>query len=475
MINYSQINIILIGLGPHAKRIYMNLFKKYNIKLNVLVDLESKRNEIMEYLRINGFSSTELFLLDDNTKDLLTLPENKANELKELLKKHEIKYAIISTEPKAHFAYTKFFLENSINILLDKPITAPINSNHDINQTQKIKEEYEELCNLYKKMGLKTKCIIQCQRRFHEGFLYVKNLLKTIVKKYNIPITYIDIYHNDGMWVMPNEFLSRENHPYKYGYGKLFHSGYHFIDLLTWLLEVNQLTTSKDINNCEMYVSTYNPSDFLNVMNNDNYKLIFNTEKFNEIFEEEKNNNIYKDYGEIDFHSILNFKQNDKIITNCSLNLMQSGFSKRSWIDLPKDIYKGNGRIRHERLNINVGPLLNIQIHSYQAYEINDSEQFLNNHIGSVEHFDIYIFRNSKIIGGKSFELIDIATLSDKDKEFFNGYNEKARENCFLSFLNNSNCDSDLLNHKNSIEIVQKAYEIMATKSKESNFKFQIY
>ena len=148
MINYSQINIILIGLGPHAKRIYMNLFKKYNIKLNVLVDLESKRNEIMEYLRINGFISTELFLLDDNTKDHLTLPENKANELKELLKKHEIKYAIISTEPKAHFAYTKFFLENSINILLDKPITAPINSNHDINQTQKIKEEYEELCNL---------------------------------------------------------------------------------------------------------------------------------------------------------------------------------------------------------------------------------------------------------------------------------------------------------------------------------------
>ena len=475
MINYSQINIILIGLGPHAKRIYMNLFKKYNIKLNVLVDLESKRNEIMEYLRINGFSSTELFLLDDNTKDHLTLPENKANELKELLKKHEIKYAIISTEPKAHFAYTKFFLENSINILLDKPITAPINSNHDINQTQKIKEEYEELCNLYKKNRLKTKCIIQCQRRFHEGFLYVKNLLKTIVKKYNIPITYIDIYHNDGMWVMPNEFLSRENHPYKYGYGKLFHSGYHFIDLLTWLLEVNQLTTSKDINNCEMYVSTYNPSDFLNVMNNDNYKLIFNTEKFNEIFEEEKNNNIYKDYGEIDFHSILNFKQNNKIITNCSLNLMQSGFSKRSWIDLPKDIYKGNGRIRHERLNINVGPLLNIQIHSYQAYEINDSEQFLNNHIGSVEHFDIYIFRNSKIIGGKPFELIDIATLSEKDKEFFHGYNEKARENCFLSFLNNSNCDSDLLNHKNSIEIVQKAYEIMATKSKESNFKFQIY
>ena len=474
MLNYSQIKIILIGLGPHAKRIYMNLFKKYKIKLEILVDLESKRSEIIEYLNKNDFKVTKLFLFDDNTKDNLISPENKANELKKLLKENEIKYAIISTEPKAHFAYTKFFLENSINILLDKPITSPINTNHDINQAKKIKEEYLELCKLYEKQKSKIKCIIQCQRRFHEGFIYVKNLLSTIVKKYNIPITYIDIYHNDGMWVMPNEFLLRENHPYKYGYGKLFHSGYHFIDLLTWLLEVNQLTTGKDINKAEMFVTTYNPNDFLNLLNNDNYKLIFNTDKFKTIFKEIKNNNIYKNYGEIDFHSIINFKQKDKIITNCTLNLMQSGFSKRSWIELPKDIYKGNGRIRHERLNINVGPLLNIQIHSYQAYEINDQDKSLNNNVGSVDHFDIYIFRNSKIIGGKPFELVDIATISDKDKEFFSGYNEKARENCFLSFFNNNNSESDLLKHKNSIELVEKAYETMATNNKINYFEFQI-
>lgn len=109
MLNYSQIKIILIGLGPHAKRIYMNLFKKYKIKLEILVDLESKRSEIIEYLNKNDFKVTKLFLFDDNTKDNLILPENKANELKKLLKENEIKYAIISTEPKAHFAYTKFF------------------------------------------------------------------------------------------------------------------------------------------------------------------------------------------------------------------------------------------------------------------------------------------------------------------------------------------------------------------------------
>ncbi len=66
MLNYSKIKIILIGLGPHAKRIYMNLFKKYKIKLDIIVALESKRNEIIEYLKKNDFTSTKLFLLDDN-------------------------------------------------------------------------------------------------------------------------------------------------------------------------------------------------------------------------------------------------------------------------------------------------------------------------------------------------------------------------------------------------------------------------
>ena len=271
---------------------------------------------------------------------------------------------------------------------------------------------------------------------------------------------------------MPSEYLSRENHLYKYGYGKLFHSGYHFIDLLTWFLEINNLAKDKKINNAEMFCSTFNPVDALNVINNDDYKNIFKTEKFEKTFENYEKD--LKDYGELDFHSIINFKNNDKIITNCTLNLMQSGFSRRSWCYLPKDIYKGNGRVRHERLNIHVGPLLNIQIYSYQAYEISDKDKPLNNNIGSVEHFEIYIFRNSKIIGGKPFELIDIANLSAKDKEFFYGYNEKARENCFISFLNNSNKDSDLLKHKVSIELVSKAYEIMARKSKILNFEIEV-
>ena len=471
MDEFNNYNIMLIGLGPHAKRIYMNLFKKYEITPKIIVDLKSKRQEIESYLEKNDFRNVDMYLINDNLRDAKELSKEIKNELKEQIKQKNIKYAIISTEPKAHFAYAKFLLENDINILMDKPITAPINVNNDVNQSIKIKKEYEELCDIYKKKKDKISFKIQCQRRFHDGYIYVKKTLEEIVREYNIPITYIDIYHCDGMWNMPSEFIDRENHPYKYGYGKLFHSGYHFIDLLAWLLEVNRHTKGKQINNAEMFATTYNPIDFFNVFNNYDYKKLLRTNRFANILSEKEK---FENFGEIDFHSIINFKQDNNIITNCSINLMQSGFSRRAWSELPQDSYKANGRVRHERLNVQVGPLMNIQIHSYQAYEIADREKMCNNNVGSVEHFDIYVFRNSQLIGGKTLDILDIATLSEKDKEFFSGYNEKARENCFINFLLNIDDSSDLLEHRVSIELTEKAYEIMSTKKSMLDFNICI-
>lgn len=37
------------------------------------------------------------------------------------------------------------------------------------------------------------------------------------------------------MWNTEEEIFSREDHPYRYGYGALCHSGYHYIDILSGL------------------------------------------------------------------------------------------------------------------------------------------------------------------------------------------------------------------------------------------------
>lgn len=468
-------NIMLIGLGPHAKRIYIKFLKKYHIKPKLIVDLDSEKDKITHFLAKQGWTDIPLYLISNKDKDNKFLSSKVQEDLSEKIKTYKITHAIISTEPKSHLSYSIFLLKNNINILMDKPITAPTNVINNIAQANKIKSEYDLLCEEYKKQKLLNKNLnfsIQCQRRFHKGYIYIKELLSDIIEKYNIPITYIDIYHNDGMWNMPDEFLFRENHPYKYGYGKIFHSGYHFIDLLTWILEVNLKLKDKKINKCSIYSESYKPADFIYNFNNMDYNHLLNTNKFDNIISDSSS---FENYGEIDIHSIINFYNNERLITNCSFNLMQSGFSRRSWVELPEDTYKSNGRVRHERLDIHVGPLLNIQVHSYQAYEIKDKEKHSTDAVGDLEHFDIYIFRNTGIIGGKPFEKIKLSELEeDTDNCDFIGYNERARERCFTDFIHNISNDSDLLLHNQSILITKMIYQSLIYGGKKMNFNFEL-
>ena len=468
-------NLALIGLGPHAKRIYLRFLLKHNIEPALIVDLVSQENAIRKYLGKYNLDKTVCIFVDDRHRDDLRLSKETESVLAKHIKEMGITHAIISTEPKAHFAYAMFLLKNNVNILMDKPITAPINVINNPVQASKIKSEYDLLCAKYKmQKAYNDKLIfsIQCQRRFHEGYTYVKSLLSEVVRKYNIPISYIDIFHSDGMWNMPDEFIYRENHPYKYGYGKLFHSGYHFIDLLTWIVEVNAtLKDDKKINRCSVYSESYRPLDFVYNFNNQDYQKILETNKFSKLL---LNRKQYESYGELDIHSIINFYNNKNLITNCSLNLMQSGVSRRSWIELPEDTYKSNGRIRHERLNVYVGPLLNIQVHSYQAYEAKERKAHGGHEPGDIEHFDIYIFRNTDLIGGKPFEKVSIADLYNVQDNSFIGYNEKAREKCLTDFIENISNDSDLLLHKQSIMITEMIYKSIIHEGRKMSFNFNI-
>ena len=43
-------NILLVGLGPHSKRIYLNYFKKHHSNLAVVVDLYSNKESVRAHL-----------------------------------------------------------------------------------------------------------------------------------------------------------------------------------------------------------------------------------------------------------------------------------------------------------------------------------------------------------------------------------------------------------------------------------------
>ena len=446
-------SIALIGLGPHAKRIYLNYFKKHRINVALLVDLESKRDEIRNYLDNNNLKNTKIFTLPDNVKDNEHLPDNIASNLLAVCNTMEITHIIIATEPKAHNMYIEFALKNNIDVLTDKPITVCKNMT-SINSIKNVRSQYYNILKLSKQTN--SMCKVMCQRQYHNVYEYIKKLLLVTVKKYQVPITYIDIYHCDGNWEMPHDML-KENHPYKYGYGKLFHSGYHFIDLLSDFIKINnELKGSKKIQKAELHNSCLTPNEELNIFNIEDYKRIFKNQIIPEYYELNKDPKFNK-FGEKNYYASIDFKNNNnQLITHANLNLLHYGFSRRGWIQ-SKDYYKNNGRIRHESINIQVGALMNIQIHSYQSKEIKDrtNNYLLEEQVGGLEHFDIDIYRNSDLIGGKPFERIKLGDLySGKEKKNILGYNELSREVYLTNFLKGK-CDrGDIKDQSLAIEIL---------------------
>jgi len=317
----------------------------------------------------------------------------------------------------------------------------------------KVRDQYYDILKLAE--NSKADCKVMCQRQYHRGYEKVKKILNEVVSKYQVPITHIDIYHCDGNWEMMHD-LNKENHPYKYGYGKLFHSGYHFIDLLSDFIKINnQLPDNKRIYHGEIYSNCFTPNDEKAIVNVEDYKRLFKNQDIPKYYYENEDPKFNK-YGEKNFYGLMKFTNaNHQLITEVSMNLLHYGFSRRGWIQ-SKNFYKENGRIRHERININVGPLLNIQVHSYQSKEIKDrldcktEEQF-----GGLEHFDIYIYRNVDLIGGEPFEKISLGDLyTEKEKKNILGFNELSREHYLTNFLKGK-CDrGDIKDQALGIEIL---------------------
>lgn len=442
-------NVVIVGVGPHAKRIYLNYFKKHRINLAFVVELDSKRNETRDYLDQNGFSKTKIFTIEDKYKDSDHLPNSVASNLLALCDTFEITHIFISTEPKAHFMYLEFALKNNINVLTDKPITVTKNMT-SLSSIEKVRKQYYQILKLAENSS--ASCKVLCQRQYHKGYEKIREILTEVVNKYKMPITNIDIFHSDGNWEMPHD-LNKENHPYKYGYGKLFHSGYHFIDLLSDFIKINDsLGGSKKITSADVYSKVFTPNDEMNILSIEDYKRLFEKQDIPSYYSDNLNPK-FKNYGEKDYHGLLTFyNKSGFVVTNANLNLLHNGVSRRSWIE-SRDYYKSNGRIRHERINIEIGHLLNVQVHSYQSKEICDRTDNEEN-VGGLEHFDIYIFSNP-LLNKKPFQEIHLGDMySAKEKKDFLGYNELSREVFLNNFLNNKECKGDIRDQALAIEIL---------------------
>lgn len=450
-----KVNILEIGCGPHAKRVYAPALREwgdnFNSQLSLVVDLKQQESDIRSYFANLGLNPNFLFIDPFEGE----LPKVIEDYLSKYVFKNKIQAVIISTEPIVHFTYAKWALRMGLNILMDKPITARKNVVSNLDAAKGIETDYLNLLNDYQNLQKKreTAFMINTQRRFHPGFVVVKELLSEIAMKTNCPITAIQSTHCDGQWRLPNEIITQQYHPYNCGYGKASHSGYHLFDAVYQFYKVSKLA-GKTADSFEIFSSFFQPRGFLYQLNQRDYEKLFGKEYLSDRrYSDNKLYKIFDGYGEIDLSTIIRLKKGNDCVGNITINLMHNGFGMRSWVKPGEDLYKGNGRVKHEYHNIVQGPFQNIQIHSYQSkdkHDLNNKDDYL---LGGNSHFDIYVFRNKETIGGKdSLKVIRMSDLKQycpemrDDKLAIERIKHRVVKE-FLSFLVGTISKSELLSN----------------------------
>jgi len=412
------VNVLLIGVGPHARRIYVPALFKFALNLPVrlvaAVDLKSQKDIIDTYLQKQGY---ELDITYFESFDVTTgISDNARTTLNELIRKYNIQGVIISTEPTAHKVYVEWALSKGLNILMDKPITVRKEVSVDYVQASKLIDDYNELLELYKsnQSDKPTLFSINVQRRYDHGFDIVKNLIAETTQKFNVPVTSMQIMHADGSWRFPNEILTQESHGLNNGFGKVSHSGYHLFDM-AWHLYKASLVPDKQPDCLEIFSSSFSPTGLDVCMNENDYISYFGDDFERTGLTHQQYLDTVANYGEMDSFNVIRLMKQGVNICNISVNLLHSSFSRRSWAVPNADFYKGNGRVKHQQFIIQQGPFQCVQIHNYQSkheHDVDNSNEF---DVGGNNHFDIYVFRNVSMYGeGKAFSKISSQDLEQQ-------------------------------------------------------------
>ena len=267
----------------------------------------------------------------------------------------------IATELKYHERYLKYCVENGISCLVEKPVFLPLKDG------KFAPEDFENKMKYYVKKAKENKCDVSVMTlsRYHQIYTdVVYKMIKEKLLKYQAPITSLHIKHAGGVWNLHKEYLSREDHPYKYGYGMLMHGAYHYVDMLVQYLLLNKLIYPEK--QFEIAITSYAayPKD-----QNDRISKIA-SEKLNDNCPDWwKKEGKDIDFGETDITSTycLRDKNTKRVLTLGTIALEQTTPSVRTWIDIPEGLYNKNGRTSNVDLEIQLSTLFAASVKCYKV------------------------------------------------------------------------------------------------------------
>jgi hypothetical protein len=441
--------------------------------LAAVVELEGCRRQTEATLQIHALAP-ELLYVDPFEG---TVPTAVREQLDGVIERNRINAVIISTEPLVHKAYLDYALDRGLNVLIDKPFTTRRGVAHDVDQARGIWEDYAETLKRYRGLqssGRQTCLLVNSHRRYHPGFQKVFELIAEVRNRTGCPVTSVSSEHCDGQWRLPAEIVSQNYHPYNQGYGKVSHSGYHLLDMVNCFIVAGQVA-GKVPDTMSLTSSFVLPPGFLEQVSREDYVRYFG-EQYSQACPaaDDELRGQMEGFGEIDASALIEFRRRGDVVANAIIRMQHNGFARRTWLQPGQDLYKGNGRVRHERHRIDNGPFQTVYIESYQANDKHDVSDRMDFELGGNNHFDICVFRNPGPDGmEKPMEILRLGELSGA-ADFDTGllYNEQVKEACLIELIEFANGNlaawqlrSNIESHALTVRMMSAIYEAHARRA----------
>ncbi len=403
----KPLHLMLIGLGRHAQRVYYPLIEQYaashQLRLACVVDLHSKQAELHDYAAAHQLQPDAWLWLEPLQPDAQRLPAEVRQALDAALVAHRIDAVIIATEPLAHHAYLDWALGHNLPVLIDKPITARPNVAHDLAQAQALLHDYETLHQRYLDAQRNNPhCVVSVltQRRHNPAFAKVRALVGEVFERTGCPITSITVEHSDGEWRMPWEITEQHYHPFNQGYGIYCHSGYHTLDTVAWLVAATQ-HADHPIDQLEIDARMLWPHEYVMQLGGDALLRLFPdfTPPHTVSAIAQHLSEQAQHYGEIDGFAMVAFQHAGRTLTTANISILHNSYTQRAWpSSANRNLYTGNGRLRHEVYSIQQGPFQTIKLMAFHK----ESGETRSPHespyaLGGKRHCEVMVFRNHQL------------------------------------------------------------------------------
>ncbi|MFC4375542.1 hypothetical protein ACFO5K_15685 [Nocardia halotolerans] len=356
--------LVVIGYDEIVRNKYMPVIRDAIAEGHLdswsLIDLESER-EVIETRLVGADPQprAKFFVQADNGDTALAL-ETAQTALRFLRIPGLPMLAYIATEVGSHEQYLRRCVAEGINSLVEKPVLAPMSGG--VFDPSRISATMAEL--IADATARRTRHSVMTLSRYHS--IYNDRLIAPLRERmlaWKAPLTSFHLRAAGGVWNLEHEFVTRDDHPYRHGYGMLMHGSYHYIDLAVQVLSLNKLVLGNRPLRLQLCSFGAFPTDQGRRLSSRATKLLSGHSECAVLTRDPRR------FGETDITATFRLvdAETEATITLGTLSFEQTTPSIRSWSAFPAGVYNKNGRTSSVDLEAQLSTLYSVHVHCYDV------------------------------------------------------------------------------------------------------------